>query len=179
MQLRWSPPKFRGYVWADRDPFANPRKLWKTRRVTAANRGDIQGDCNGRALDRVTKEEHRPNRRAKNCPKEGPKIVFSARPLFWTIFGHFSDIFWTFFDILGTFCRHSDFLGCPTICPLQFKETRIEYPGSAVPKRGRPKRGRTRKHANDCKRAQMSANARPQKSVKESKRAQKSASKKK
>ena len=69
--------------------------------------------CNGRALDRVTKQKHRPNRQkvSKNCPK----IVFSAPPdNFWTFFGHF-------FGIFRTFCRHSLFRGCPTICPLQPK----------------------------------------------------------
>ena len=42
----------------------------------------------------------------KNCPKNVPKIVFSAPP------DNFSDIF-------RTFCRHSLFPGCPTICPLK------------------------------------------------------------
>ena len=60
--------------------------------------------CNGRALDRVTKRKHRPNR--QKLSKKCPKIVFSA-PL-----DNFSDIFRTFFG-------HSRFLGCPTICPLQ------------------------------------------------------------
>ena len=46
---------------------------------------------------------------AKNCPKNVRKLCL--KPL-WTIFGHF-------FDISRTFCRHSHFLGCPTICPLQ------------------------------------------------------------
>ena len=66
---------------------------------------------NGRALDRVTKQKHRPNR--QKLSKKCPKIVFSA-PLdkFWTFFRHL-------FDIFRTFCRHSQFLGCPTICPLQ------------------------------------------------------------
>ena len=45
----------------------------------------------------------------KNCPKNVRKLCF--QPL-QTIFGHFSDIF-------STFCRHSLFLGCPMICPLQ------------------------------------------------------------
>ena len=48
----------------------------------------------------------------KNCPKNVRKLCF--QPL-WTIFGHFSEIFRHF----RTFCRHSHFLGCPTICPLQ------------------------------------------------------------
>ena len=63
--------------------------------------------CNGRALDRVTKQKHRSNR--QKLSKKCPKIVFSV-PL---------DNFWTFFDSFRTFCRHSRFLGCPTICPLQ------------------------------------------------------------
>ena len=46
---------------------------------------------------------------------------------------------------------------------------------SAVPKRGRSKRGRTQKHANERKRAQMSAKERKRKSAKERKRAQKGA----
>ena len=67
--------------------------------------------CNGQALDRVTKPKHRPN--GQIMSKKSPKIV-SAVPLdnFWTFFGHF-------FDIFRTFCRHSLFLSCPTICPLQ------------------------------------------------------------
>ena len=50
--------------------------------------------CNGRALDRVTKQKHRPNR--QKMSKKCPKIVSSA-PLenFWTFFGHFFDIFRT------------------------------------------------------------------------------------
>ena len=40
--------------------------------------------CNGRALDRVTKQKHRPNR--QKLSKKCPKIVFTA---LWTIFGHF------------------------------------------------------------------------------------------
>ena len=51
----------------------------------------------------------------KKCPKNVRKLCF--RPL-WTIFGHVQ----TFFDIFRTFCRHSHFLGCPTICPLQALE---------------------------------------------------------
>ena len=67
--------------------------------------------CNGRALDRVTKQKHRPNR--QTLSKKCPKIVVSAPPdNFWTFFGHF-------FDIFRTFCRHSLFLGCPMVCPLQ------------------------------------------------------------
>ena len=46
---------------------------------------------------------------------------------------------------------------------------------SAVPKRGRSKRGRTQKHANVRKRAQMNAKGCKRKSAKERKRAQKSA----
>ena len=45
---------------------------------------------------------------------------------------------------------------------------------SAVPKRGRSKRGRTQKHANDRKRAQVHAKERKRKSTKEHERAQKS-----
>ena len=72
--------------------------------------------CNGRALDRVTTQKHRPNR--QKLSKKCPKIVFSAPPdNFWTFFGHF-------FDIFRTFCRHSPFLGCPTLCPLQFLSAR-------------------------------------------------------
>ena len=55
-------------------------------------------NINGRALDRVTKEKHRPNR--QKCPKIVQKLCF--RPL-RTIFGHFSDIFSTFFGhFVGT-----------------------------------------------------------------------------
>ena len=65
----------------------------------------------GKSLDRVTKQKHRPTR--QNLSKKCPKIVFSAPPdNFWTFFGHFLDIF-------QTFCRHSLFPGCLTICPLQ------------------------------------------------------------
>ena len=49
----------------------------------------------------------------KNCPKNVRKLCFQP---FWTIFGHFCK---HFFDIFRTFCRHSHFRGCPTICPLQ------------------------------------------------------------
>ena len=56
-------------------------------------------NCNGRALDRVAQQKHRPNRQ-KLC-KKCPKIVFSApRDIFWTFFGHFS----TIFGYLLTFC---------------------------------------------------------------------------
>ena len=47
--------------------------------------------CNGRALDRLTKQKHRPNR--QKLSKKYLKIVFSA------FSGNFSDIFRTFFDI--------------------------------------------------------------------------------
>ena len=62
--------------------------------------------CNGRALDRVTKQKHRPN--GQKMSKKCPKIVSSVPPdNFWTFFGHFFDIFRTFFrhfsDILSTF----------------------------------------------------------------------------
>ena len=75
------------------------------------NGGERRGKtCNGRALDRVTKQKHRPNR--QKLSKKCPKIVFSApSDNFWTFFGHF-------FDIFRTFCRHSHFLGCPMICPF-------------------------------------------------------------
>ena len=48
--------------------------------------------CNGRALGRVTKEKHRPNRH--KLPKNVRKLCF--RPL-RAIFGYFSDTFSTFF----------------------------------------------------------------------------------
>ena len=51
--------------------------------------------------------------------------------------------------------------------------------GSAAPKRSRSKRGWTQKNVNDCKRAQTSANASPQKSAKGHKRAQKGANERK
>ena len=55
----------------------------------------IRQGCNGRALDRVTKQQHRPNRQISS--KKCPKIVFSA-PLdnFSTFFEHLVDIpiFW-------------------------------------------------------------------------------------
>ena len=61
--------------------------------------------CNGRALDRVTKQKHRPNR--QKLPQKCLKIVFSASlDNFRTFFGHF-------FDIFRTFCRHFHFLCCP------------------------------------------------------------------
>ena len=47
-------------------------------------------NCNGRALDRVTKEST--DQIGKNCPKNVRKLCF--QPL-RTIFGHFSDIFST------------------------------------------------------------------------------------
>ena len=55
--------------------------------------------CNGRALDRVTRNKSI-DQIAKNCPKNVRKLCF--KPL-WTIFGHFSDIFRHFLDILSTF----------------------------------------------------------------------------
>ena len=60
--------------------------------------------CNGRALDRVTKQSHRPNRQksSNKCPKI---VVFSTFGQFWDIFP----------NICSTFFRHSLFLGCPTI----------------------------------------------------------------
>ena len=66
--------------------------------------------CNGRALDRVTKQKHRPNR--QKLSQKCPKIVSAPPGNFWTFFRQF-------FDIFRTFCRHSLFLGCPTIGPLQ------------------------------------------------------------
>ena len=63
--------------------------------------------CNGRALDRGTKQEHRANSQKmhKKCPQAG----FSDPPdNFWTFFRHFFDNFWTFY-------RHSLFRGCATI----------------------------------------------------------------
>ena len=78
--------------------------------------------CNGRALDRVGSPHKSIDQIGKTCPKNVRKLCF--QPL-QTIFGHFSDIFSTFFghffDIFRTFCRHSLFLGCPTLCPLQFR----------------------------------------------------------
>ena len=74
-------------------------------------------DCNGRALDRVTKQKHRPNwqKFSKNVQQ------LCCQPP-QTIFGHFSNIFSAFSDIFRTFCRHSLSLGCPTICSLQMLE---------------------------------------------------------
>ena len=46
--------------------------------------------------------------------KKCPKMVFSV---LWKFFGHL-------FDIFRTFCRHSLFLGCPMICPLQLMPAR-------------------------------------------------------
>ena len=63
--------------------------------------------CNGRALDRVTKQKRRPN-----VQKLSENRVCSPS-------GHFLHIFRTFFHIFRTSCRHSLFLGCPTICPVQ------------------------------------------------------------
>ena len=54
--------------------------------------------CNRRALDRVTKQEHRPI--GKYCPKNVRKLCFLA---LWTLLGRFSDIFRHFSDILSTF----------------------------------------------------------------------------
>ena len=51
--------------------------------------------CNGRALDRVTKQKRRPH--MQNLSKKGPKIVFSA-PL-ENVFGHFQTFFGRFVDI--------------------------------------------------------------------------------
>ena len=54
--------------------------------------------CKGRALDRVTKQKHRPNR--QKLSQKCPKIVFSVpSDKFWT----FSNIFKHFSDILSTF----------------------------------------------------------------------------
>ena len=70
-------------------------------------------DCNGRALDRVTKQKHRPNR--KNCPENVRKLcVF--RPLWRTISGHFSDIF---SDIFRTFFRTFPFSGLSNDLPAR------------------------------------------------------------
>ena len=57
--------------------------------------------CNGRALDRVTKQKHRPNR--QEMSQKCPKIVFAAPPdNFWTFFRHFFDILSTFqFSLLS------------------------------------------------------------------------------
>ena len=75
--------------------------------------------CNRRALDRVTKQKHRPN--GQKLSQKCPKIVFSVPPdNFWTFFGHLFDSFRTFF-------RHSLFLGCPTICPLQLYVSLVCY----------------------------------------------------
>ena len=56
---------------------------------------------------------------------------------------------------------------------------RFFAPLSAVPKRDRSKLSRTQKHANACKRAQMSAKERKRKSTKGRKRAQKGAKERK
>ena len=82
----------------------------------------VQGVLNclvtGRALVRVTTQRHRPNRQK-----------------FQTIFGQFLENF----DIFRTFCRHSLFLGCPTICPLQqlpMQEERFCAPCTRKPPNG-------------------------------------------
>ena len=70
--------------------------------------------CNGRALDRVTKQKHRPNR--QKLSKKSPKIVFSAPS---DIFRHFSDILSTFpfsglsNDLPVTTLVPQTILGCP------------------------------------------------------------------
>ena len=51
----------------------------------------------------------------KSSPKDFLSVVV-VYAFFFSALGNF----WTFFDIFRTFCRHSLFLGCPTICPLQF-----------------------------------------------------------
>ena len=58
--------------------------------------------CNGRALDRLAKQKHRPNHgpMGKRCPKNVQKLC--SRSL-WTIFGHIADICRHFSDILSTF----------------------------------------------------------------------------
>ena len=77
-------------------------------RMRSWGEGIVRG-WNGRALDKVTEQKHRPNRR--KLSKKCPKIVSSD---------NFRTIFRTFFR---HFVRHSHFLGCrsrcPTICPLQ------------------------------------------------------------
>ena len=61
--------------------------------------------CNGRALDRVTKESI--DQIGKIVQKMSENCVFSApSDNFWTFFR-------TFFDSFRTFCRHFVFLGCP------------------------------------------------------------------
>ena len=55
----------------------------------------------------------------KNCPKNVRNCAFHPSRQFLDFFWTFSDIFRHFLDIIWTFCRHSNFLGCPTICPLQ------------------------------------------------------------
>ena len=74
----------------------------------------------------------------------------------------------TIFSTEGSF-RHSNHLR------FQLRSLPLFPKRSAVPERGRSKRGRTQKHANVRKRGQMSENASPQKSTKERKRAQKRA----
>ena len=69
-------------------------------------------------LTRIVTGEHwtaLPNKSTDQIGKNCPKIVFAVpRDNFWTFFRHF-------FDIFRTFCRHSLFLGCETICLLQDK----------------------------------------------------------
>ena len=76
---------------------------WSWSSIFFSSSGQVQEDhdhlctksCNGRALDRVTKQKHLPNR--QKLSKKCPKIVFSP---FRTIFGHFLDNSSTF---LGRF----------------------------------------------------------------------------
>ena len=86
----------------------SPHPPKNIRHVICVSRHWLCQICNGRALDRVTKQKQRPNR--QKLSKKCPKIVCVQ-----TIFGHFSDIFSTFFgqflDIFRTFFRHfSDIL---------------------------------------------------------------------
>ena len=48
--------------------------------------------------------------------------------------GQFLDIFRAFFDIFRAFCRHSHFLGCPTIGPLQKKKHKHKLFGPDFPR---------------------------------------------
>ena len=80
------------------------------------------------------------------------------------------------FDKLSAPLFHTDFpwkQGTKESCDLKSLRT------SAVPKRGRSKRGRSQKHANARKRAQMNAKERKRKSANARKRAQKGAKERK
>ena len=94
-----------GSYWFDLWTHGRKRRTTKVIEDQAAPKGHRRKirpqkstqNCNGRALDRVAKQKHRPNRQklSKKCPEN---CVFCPPGHFWTIFGHFSTFFEHFVD---------------------------------------------------------------------------------